>query len=1053
MRLITLFLGIVSSAIAGTQSVTLINGSFPLANSAPFNSVGDNTLTMRIHNWSAPGSTQIPFCLPAGTNCVSINSSSFFVTQIFKDTMSGGGQPSVSIAGIPDFIARLSRNTVAMIYTLEIFNVATGTCSSASNSISALGANNWSGSGGNSGVFDAVSPTARMAYLRWGTGVPTTICANMPLETDAPANLLDFEFEGSPADTSGNSVSLSGYGSATYNPTPTYAPTCQGQDPIAGLFTANVITTNIVSSVSWVKCISESVGSALTYTWTKGTCPNSTLTSTTAAFPNVIITVAGQCVLNLSVTDGINTAMVVTTLGAPDVDGFGNIITGNAILDKVKGPMKRYGLSPWPYFDPAEVNWAQHIGGILNGPRLANAVVTGVVNGTPGTTTVTYKVIFTDAFTQSTAALTPSTKTFTTAAATLTGVNSLTLNWSAPTAGTISTVVYRTAAGGTPNTTGIIATLSPGTLTFTDTGVGVTVAPPPPTTNSTGSYLDQWNIALAGTVTMTDSTHIVGSGTDFQNQYCDGGTMQAPNQLFIAWIPDGRAVGGTRRVLLGGSGMTCVDATHITLSFAYGGTLGTGIQYSYWDAANNWVGMSENNNYYDVCMAFYDAYYRTQYTIFHTYAQTFCDRWFTFPYFDQGLTDPNVNVSLFPRIVAYTGMAIREQERSNMLVGLDAWADSDILHWNFYGDVRETAYVLSVFAINAIIDPPGSHQTAMQAQTATFVSTTWANQVLPDGSFTTTLQGDALYVNQTFAPSASISGTITATLGNSVFLGVGTNFLDPAFLPSTCVFTGTCDLWLTPSNANPANSPYPKDNTGGDNTTFHVTVIDATHLQADRNYDGILAGSGRGFQVGTQLGWGVQPFHMGVVAAAMSYSYVALTGNHNTEATQAKGFAVGAAKWIAGTGTIGTYMSVAYNGLFYARNYANCITFNQAITDINCTQDLTMIQGIRYLNMEVMHGFSAAYQISLDSTILAGGNLLYGAAYGCLGGPFSDAICLNGSLDPGSFEWTTYSAKTFGFSMGWGEGGSWPAVITLPLTVSSPGFFGKARLNGSAIIR
>ena len=256
------------------------------------------------------------------------------------------------------------------------------------------------------------------------------------------------------------------------------------------------------------------------------------------------------------------------------------------------------------------------------------------------------------------------------------------------------------------------------------------------------------------------------------------------------------------------------------------------------------------------------------------------------------------------------------------------------------------------------------------------------------------------------------------------------------------------------------SSMLPKDNLGGDCTTFKiVSLTDATHIQLDRNGNdpsapSCLIGSGRGYQFGTQLGWGTQPFMMGVVGAAMDYAYQALLGFDNTTALVARGYALDAANWIINSGTIGTYMGTVYNGLDYAVNFANCTTSTQIFNNPNCSQidgtgSAANVQGIRYLNMEVMHAFTAAYAFQPNPAFLTAVNTLYGAAFGGLGGPFADSNYLYLYLDNGSFDWNTNKAKTLGFGPGWGLLGSWPAA---QFTILPASVYGSAQVFGAGQI-
>ena len=927
------------SCFGGTRSVNLASGSYTLG--AAFSSIGDNTLTIRIHNWSIPGSLQDVYCTGAGGNCLRMDASSNFMLAIFKDTT--GSLPTINVNGMGDFIARLSRNTTGMSYTMEVFNTATGACVSATTNISALGSNNWSGSGGGFGG----GVTARVAYFRWSTGLPATICANMPLETDPPGNLLDYEFENNFTDSSPHAVGL--IMASTFAATPAYAPTCQGQDSSSPT-PIHAIRASTATSINWVKCISESTGSALNYVWTTGTCPNSSLSNTNIANLNATISLPGQCTLNLSVSDSVpNITHVAVTFGVVTTNAQDIVQTGNPLLDQILGPMLRFGADS----DASNVSSANGITTFFDDRNQAWAQLMGNAQ---------------------------------------------------------STVAY---------------------------------------------YQDQWNTALPGTITVTTSggkTTVTGIGTNFKNDFCGGGTTAAAKTLFIAWIPDARAVGGTKRVPLpvGGS-FTCPSATSIVLSNPYNGPTGTsGMNYSVWTTADNWVGGSENVNYYDNVMAFYSLYYRTGLTIFRDYARTLGDRWFTMPDIDQGLADCNVDICVQgPRIVSFTGLVLRALDgRPDMWPGLRTWTDTSARQLTWLGDIRESAYLVSQQALCGIADPdtaPMGHRATCQQRVADAIANVWLPAQLPDGSWTEELGGNAVYVVCTWC--GTVSGTITVTTGSADAVTSGSGWVSNPF-PSTCISNGLCSLWITPTTSTPGT------NAGGDTQTYHVTwdPSSPTHLTLDRPYDGIYSGSSRGFSLGVLVGFGTQPFMMGVVGGAMNYAYQSLNGFRSLNASCpggtnqgcARQFTQDAAKWIASTGTITNFQNTNYDGLFYARGFMNCNTLEKALHDVNCSQVLNgqdyYIQGIRYLNMEIMHGFCGAYVLSNDQSIHDSGNLLFSAAYGP-----SDSHYLFGTLNSGSYDWNTFKAKTFGFGFGWGLGACWQAARrlspNLSSTVSPPSFF------------
>jgi hypothetical protein len=123
------------------------------------------------------------------------------------------------------------------------------------------------------------------------------------------------------------------------------------------------------------------------------------------------------------------------------------------------------------------------IGGGFNVPALPTPVGgTVTVNGTAGAVTVTYKIVALAPSGGRTAA--SANITTTTANATLSATNSLTVDWD-EVPGASGYQVWRTAAGGTPSSTGLIGTTAAGVVTFTDTGLAGDSATAP-TVNTTG---------------------------------------------------------------------------------------------------------------------------------------------------------------------------------------------------------------------------------------------------------------------------------------------------------------------------------------------------------------------------------------------------------------------------------------------------------------------------------------------------------------------------------------------------------------------------------------
>jgi len=147
--------------------------------------------------------------------------------------------------------------------------------------------------------------------------------------------------------------------------------------------------------------------------------------------------------------------------------------------------------------------------GNFSTPLLTPVNVVATPQGTTGATTISYKIVAVNSAGGVTAA--SSAGTTTTANATLTSVNSVKVTWNSV-VGAASYKIYRTAAGGTPSTTGLIGTLAAtsGTQTFTDTGLAGDSSTAP-TVNTTGAS------TTTGPTTSYTASNYIGSETGANN--------------------------------------------------------------------------------------------------------------------------------------------------------------------------------------------------------------------------------------------------------------------------------------------------------------------------------------------------------------------------------------------------------------------------------------------------------------------------------------------------------------------------------------------------------
>lgn len=169
---------------------------------------------------------------------------------------------------------------------------------------------------------------------------------------------------------------------------------------------------------------------------------------------------------------------------------------------------------------------------------VANPTLTSVTPTGGSATTWTYKIVGVDASGGTTAA---SAGVSTAAgAATLDASHFNTLAWTDPT-NAVSINIYRTAAGGTPNATGLIGTVAAGVQTFVDNGLAAdgTTAPSSNTTGVGGSVecasLRDKSVQVDGTFVSTNQIQGTIDGTNWQNEGSAATTASVVN-ITTSWV-------------------------------------------------------------------------------------------------------------------------------------------------------------------------------------------------------------------------------------------------------------------------------------------------------------------------------------------------------------------------------------------------------------------------------------------------------------------------------------------------------------------------------------
>lgn len=508
----------------------------------------------------------------------------------------------------------------------------------------------------------------------------------------------------------------------------------------------------------------------------------------------------------------------------------------------------------------------------------------------------------------------------------------------------------------------------------------------------------EWDTNRVGTITLTNgSATITGSGTNFQTDFCSGGTSPVAHYLMVI-----KSVNAGWRW---GQIASCDSATQITLSVGGSGnwpfTTESGMSYARVTDENCWTGGSDNCNYYDNVIGYYSLYYRSGLTSYKTYADTLASQWINNPSLVQSADASNHwpgNMNPPARTIGLVGLAWYAYATNS-----GAWTQLRTLAANCCGDItdsatlydiREQGYAVLFQAAMAILDPsPPSPSWATNVTDA--ITNRWSPQQLTSGP------GDGSWVNES-AGNFSTEAGISLVNGSSTVTASGAT---GGFNPQT----GGMLSILGETGGYCVSGNY----TGGASGTFQINPSygGTTHS--------ISAGSGYAINSGL-AGIGNQPFMIGLLGKVWSVGYAA------TGSSTAKQFLADIAAYLSATG----YRSTT-RGLFYARVFPACEPEATAeIAQCNCTVAAgassslqTTKQNDRYLAAETIGAMTGAYLAWADAGVKTFGDEIVSALYGEFGGTGSDSDSF-----PFQEDVTGQKHKTFGFGWGIGSAPSWPAA-------------------------
>jgi hypothetical protein len=576
-----------------------------------------------------------------------------------------------------------------------------------------------------------------------------------------------------------------------------------------------------------------------------------------------------------------------------------------------------------------------------------------------------------------------------------------------------------------------------------------------------GSYYQEfWEDSQGpGTVTVTEgSAAVTGVGTDFTTRYCEGPgsptvvktAAGGQHVLLLLWYPDSSPEGYGLRFQ---SIASCTDDTHLTLDAVWFGNghdcAAGGCSYSYDDPSNSYGGVwnwpeRAGSNYYDAVAAFYALYYRSGIDDYLTAARDLADRDWKYR-MDSGFMcyygpGDRCGGSLQPRSYSALGFVLRANDgRSDMWPGLEnLWSYSmslatDSISWGIW-DTREEAYMTAMIAYCALYDTDATYRANCKTSLSGLMEDLWGVNQSATGTFDAFYGAHSSWLDSCHVDLTNSSTTVTAD---------GCTF-DSAHFPTHIVFQ--------------AGLTAPANNAATENVYYTATYSNDTTLTLDAPYAGTTGEHGWMIGYGTCpgecfVGWGSQPFMVGILGFAFDMTAKALTVSDPTNAALALHYNADLATWQKDYG-----YRPAVKGMQYMVGTVDCPTpINESWTW--CTASMTPTQA-RTLNAESLRSVMLAYQQSSNATLKTFADTLYNSMWAAPGTcPVGSTACVadgdyisdwdDGAWflqpPPGGSPWNNRWHKYFGMSFGIGGSASWPAVRLGPYT--APTRFIRGRLT------
>lgn len=261
--------------------------------------------------------------------------------------------PSIKLKNITSLRFVAQRNSVTENYTLEVWDEKTGDYSKASFPFNSGGGLDCCGGGQTRfaiGTFYRTpSLNAHLGFLRVYSSLRTIGGSPPPFVTTSPGDLLNFEFEGSMADTSPQHLSVNITG-----PAPSFIVTPAQPPAIAFGISPQTLRTGQSFTLDASGAFSNIDSPALTYAWTQVSGPGAgSWSSANTVTPTFLAPQFGTYLLRLNVHDSLGqSATREIKIGAVETDNNGVVSNiSNEALRTILGPQIRFGANPWSWAD------------------------------------------------------------------------------------------------------------------------------------------------------------------------------------------------------------------------------------------------------------------------------------------------------------------------------------------------------------------------------------------------------------------------------------------------------------------------------------------------------------------------------------------------------------------------------------------------------------------------------------------------------------------------------------------------------------------------------